>query len=91
MANSFRDSQGPISPAGFRKLFARLGEKAGLPWPINPHMLRHSTGYALVNRGDDTRSIQGFLGHKNIRHTQTYTALSASRFKSMGLGRTLNN
>lgn len=82
---------GPISTAGFRKLFARLGEKAALPWPINPHMLRHSTGYALVNRGDDTRAIQGFLGHKNIRHTQAYTELSAKRFQAMGLGRTLTN
>lgn len=77
---------GPISAAGFRKLFARLGEKVELPWPINPHMLRHSTGYALVNKGDDTRSIQGFLGHKNIRHTQEYTALSANRFQTMGAG-----
>ena len=82
---------GPISAAGFRKLFARLGEKAELPWPINPHMLRHSTGYALVNKGDDTRSIQGFLGHKNIRPTQGYTALSAKRFQAMGLGKTLQN
>lgn len=82
---------GPISAAGFRKLFSRLGKKAEFPWPINPHMLRHSTGYALVNKGDDTRSIQGFLGHKNIRHTQGYTALSAKRFQAMGLGKTLHN
>jgi site-specific recombinase XerD len=25
----------------------------------NPHMLRHACGYALANKGHDTRAIQG--------------------------------
>ena len=72
---------GPLTPATFRKLFARAGELAALPFPIHPHMLRHATGYKLANEGHDTRALQQYLGHKNIRHTVRYTELSPERFK----------
>lgn len=64
---------GPISAAGFRKQLARWGEKAKLPFPVHPHMLRHACGYALANRGMDTRSLQAYLGHASIAHTVRYT------------------
>ena len=72
---------GPITPATFRKLLARAGELARLPFPIHAHMLRHSTGYKLANDGQDTRAIQHYLGHRNITHTVRYTELSPERFK----------
>jgi len=72
---------GPLTPATFRKLLARAGERAKLPFPIHPHMLRHSTGYKLANDGHDTRAIQQYLGHRNITHTVRYTELSPERFK----------
>jgi type 1 fimbriae regulatory protein FimE len=72
---------GPMTPATVRKLITRAGEKARLPFPIHPHMLRHSTGYKLANDGHDTRSIQQYLGHRNITHTVRYTELSPERFK----------
>jgi integrase len=34
-----------------------------------PHMLRHACGYALANKGHDTRALQAYLGHRNIQHT----------------------
>ena len=43
--------------------------------------LRHSAGYKLANEGHDTRSIQQYLGHRNITHTVRYTELSPERFK----------
>ena len=45
------------------------------------HMLRHAAGYKLAGDGHDTRSIQDYLGHKNIQHTVRYTELSPTRFK----------
>ena len=72
---------GPMTPATARKLIARAGELAKLPFPIHPHMLRHSAGYKLANEGHDTRSIQQYLGHRNITHTVRYTELSSDRFK----------
>ncbi|MGO8866396.1 MAG: tyrosine-type recombinase/integrase [Alphaproteobacteria bacterium] len=72
----------PMTPAGFRKMLARIGEAATFPFPIHPHMLRHACGYKLANDGQDTRAVQHYLGHKNIQHTVRYTELSPERFKS---------
>jgi type 1 fimbriae regulatory protein FimE len=72
---------GPLTPATVRKIIARAGERTKLPFPIHPHMLRHSTGYKLANDGHDTRAIQHYLGHRNITHTVRYTELSPERFK----------
>jgi len=71
----------PVTPAWFRKMFARLGVRAGMPFPINPHMLRHSCGFKFANEGKDTRSLQGYLGHRNAQSTVIYTQLSPDRFK----------
>ena len=56
------------------------GGTAGLTIESHPHMLRHSCGFALANMGIDTRLIQDYLGHRNIRHTVWYTASNAGRF-----------
>ena len=42
---------GPIAPKSFHTLIMRLGERASVPFPIHPHMLRHGCGYALANAG----------------------------------------
>jgi integrase len=49
---------GPMAPKSFHTLIARLGERAKMPFPIHPHMLRHACGYALANAGHDTRALQ---------------------------------
>ncbi len=72
----------PISPAGFRKMLARIGEASKLPFPIHPHMLRHACGFKLANDGHDTRALQHYLGHKNITNTVRYTELAAGRFSN---------
>ena len=64
------------------KTIARTGEAAKLPFPIHPHMLRHSTGYKLANDGHDTRALQHCMGHKNIMHTVRYTEMAPDRFKN---------
>lgn len=71
----------PITDSTFRKMLARAGKEAKLGMPIHPHMLRHSTGFKLANDGQDTRSIQHYLGHRNIQHTVRYTEISPVRFK----------
>ena len=71
----------PFTPAGFARMIERAGVEAGFNFKAHPHMLRHACGYALANRGHDTRALQAYLGHKNIQHTVRYTELSPSRFK----------
>jgi type 1 fimbriae regulatory protein FimB len=62
-------------------LLKRYGEIAGLETGSHPHMLRHACGYALSNKGIDTRGIQTYLGHRNIQSTTIYTETNAERFK----------
>jgi hypothetical protein len=59
----------------------RAAVAAGLEMKAHPHMLRHACGYALANKGHDTRAIQGWLGHRSITSTAVYTALAPNRFK----------
>ena len=72
----------PFTVAGFQKLVARAAETAGFTFKVHPHMLRHACGFTLANAGHDTRSLQAYLGHRNIQHTVRYTELSPDRFKS---------
>ncbi len=71
----------PFDRSGFNFMVKRAGQKAGLAFQAHAHMLRHSAGYTLANAGKDTRSIQAYLGHRDIRHTVRYTELSPTRFK----------
>lgn len=75
------ERKAPITADTFRKIIARAGEKAELGLATHPHMLRHSTGFKLANDGRDTRSIQHYLGHKNIQHTVRYTEIASVKFK----------
>jgi site-specific recombinase XerD len=75
------ERKSPITDSTFRKIVSRAGIAANLDMSVHPHMLRHSTGYKLANDGQDTRSIQFYLGHKSIQHTVRYTEISSSRFK----------
>ena len=71
----------PFSTAGFAKMIERAGIAAGFDFKAHPHMLRHACGFALANAGHDTRSLQAYLGHRNIQHTVRYTELAPDRFK----------
>ena len=46
-------------------------------------MLRHATDFYLANNGVDTRTIEAYLGHRNIIHTVRYTELAPDRFRSL--------
>lgn len=73
----------PLSRQQFYNIIRELGKKAGCSFCPHPHMLRHACGFALADRGIDTRLIQDYLGHRNIRHTVRYTASNPERFKGV--------
>jgi type 1 fimbriae regulatory protein FimE len=58
------------------------GKKAGINFPIHPHMLRHACGFKLANDGQDTRAAQHCLGPKNIQHTVRHTELNSERIRN---------
>ncbi|MGE0266663.1 MAG: tyrosine-type recombinase/integrase [Candidatus Obscuribacterales bacterium] len=78
------ERQAPLSPRSIHSIIQSAGEEANLAFPIHPHMLRHSKGYQLAGKGEDTRAIQAYFGHKNIQHTVLYTKLDPRRFKGFG-------
>ena len=81
-AFAFTSERGaPFSTAGFARMVERAGVEAKLAFKAHPHMLRHACGFALANKGHDTRALQAYLGHKNIQHTVRYTELAPTRFK----------
>jgi integrase len=79
----FLSERGPCTRQMFNYLVAAISQRAGLLLPVHPHMLRHSCGYALANKGYDTRLIQDYLGHKNIQHVVRYTRTASKRFEGL--------
>jgi integrase len=73
----------PLTAPGFSRMVERAGVEANLGIKVHAHMLRHACGYALANRGTDTRTLQAYLGHKNIQNTTRYAALAPDRFKGL--------
>jgi integrase len=71
----------PLSAPGFSRMIERAAASARLGIKAHAHMLRHACGYKLANDGHDTRSLQAYLGHKNIQNTTRYSALAPDRFK----------
>jgi integrase/recombinase XerD len=69
---------------GFERLFPhlystywrrlkKLGEKAGVK--VSPHVLRHSFGVELLDRGEDLRRITDLMGHTDMNTTMRYTTV----------------
>ena len=73
----------PFSTSGLAKLVERVGTEAKMPFKVHPHMLRHACGFVLANKGTDTRTLQGYLGHRSIQSTVRYTELAPDRFKNI--------
>ena len=76
---------GRLSRQQIFRIIRDSGLSAHLNIAAHPHMLRHACGYALADRGTDTRLIQDYLGHRNIQHTVIYTASNVARFRSIKL------
>lgn len=74
------ERQTPLTSRTVHNIVAQAGKLAKMPFTVHPHMLRHSTGFYLANNGHDTRAIQSYLGHANIKNTVIYTQLSSRIF-----------
>jgi site-specific recombinase XerD len=69
----------PFTSNGFFKMLSRAAASIGMT-DVHPHLLRHGTGYRLVNMGVDTRTLAAYLGHRQIANTARYTKMDAKRF-----------
>ena len=66
----------PFTTAGFARMVERAGTEAKLGFKAHPHMLRHACGYALANRGHDTRALQAYLATKHPAYGALHRTLS---------------
>ena len=69
----------PMTTNGFFKTLSRAAASIGMAG-VHPHLLRHGTGFKLVNQGVDTRTLAAYLGHRNLANTARYTRMDAKRF-----------
>ena len=62
-------------PLGHRRMYERLRsalKAAGLDETYGFHSLRHSYGTALAAKGVPMRTLQEWMGHRDIQTTQRY-------------------
>ncbi len=61
----------------------RAGKKAGAPFNITPHVLRHSFATHLIEDGVDLRRVQILLGHNSSKTTEIYTHVAQSTYRDV--------
>lgn len=72
----------PLHRVAVWQIVKRHADRAGLH-DVHPHTLRHSFATHLLSGGADLRVVQELLGHSNIRTTQIYTHVDATRLKEV--------
>jgi len=83
---NLRDKDGSgtgLTPRSIERLVKKYAILAGIPVFTTPHTLRHSYATDLLTQGVDLRTIQEFLGHKNIVTTQIYTHVTNKRLRDV--------
>lgn len=77
------DRSEKMSRSAFWRVVSRAGERAGLPFKVYSHQLRHACGQYLSNKGCELRLIQEYLGHNYFNNTIRYTRLNQARFEGL--------
>lgn len=72
-----------ITPRTVQRIVKKYTLKAGIPLFTTPHVMRHTFATDLLEQGVDLRTIQEFLGHKNITATQIYAHVTSKKLREV--------
>ncbi len=72
-----------LTTRSIQRIVKKYVKKAKLPVDATTHTLRHSFATDMLQHGADIRSVQEFLGHKNIATTQIYTHVTNKQLKDV--------
>lgn len=70
-----------LSARSVENIVKKYAFLAGLPAFTSPHTIRHSFATDLLMKGVDLKTIQEFLGHKNISTTQIYAHVTSKKLR----------
>jgi len=76
-------SEPRLTARSIERIVKKYAILAGVPIFTTPHTIRHSYATDLLTQGVDLRTIQEFLGHKNIVTTQIYTHVTNKRLRDI--------
>ncbi|MFH1462429.1 MAG: tyrosine-type recombinase/integrase [bacterium] len=80
---SRNDAEARLTSRSIERIVKKYAVMAGVPVFTTPHTLRHSMATDLLTQGVDLRTIQEFLGHRNIVTTQIYTHVTNKRLRDV--------
>jgi len=80
---SKKSDENRLTKAAIEQIVKNYAVLGGVPLSTTPHTLRHSMATDLLSQGVDLRSIQEFLGHRNISTTQIYTHVTNKRLRDI--------
>lgn len=75
----FASSRAPyeaMTPRAVERALQKIGERAGEPRRVHPHLLRHTFASNAINAGMDITIIQHLLGHTDPKTTLIYAELA---------------
>lgn len=72
-----------LSVRSVEMMIKKYCSQKGLPITTTPHTIRHSYATDLLEQGVDLRTIQEFLGHRNLVTTQVYTHVTNKHLRDV--------